>query len=313
MKIQLKKLIASYDANVRFADNYGNIRELADNILAKGIIQPLIVEKDGESYSIISGHRRFAALNLLLSEGAIKESETVNCVVESYANELDRVAGKLLANDGTPITPNEWAAEIGRLSETGANVSEIAKALGKSEGYVNSLKKVWAAMDEAAKATIKSGKVSMSLAIVMTKESENPKLASLGVQIASVAKDVVLSKGETVSDNVLGKAVIQTTKTLIDKATNGQTMSGDAIGSDILANILNIKTSVKAANKARKDVLSESDVMPKRTLENFLESFIHKASKEQSELINELMLCYEQGFEIEKAIEQINKLKKQTL
>ena len=138
--IHLKHITAHYGQNVRFEDNYGDVAELANNILLKGLIQPLIVEQQGDVYNVISGHRRFAALNLLLNDGKIDETYNVNCLVETYKSEIDRTAAKLLANDGQPLSPDEWAAEIGRLSETGESVKAIAKALGKSETYVKQLK-----------------------------------------------------------------------------------------------------------------------------------------------------------------------------
>lgn len=310
--IPLNKLCADYGANVRFEANYGNIEDLADNIKAKGLIQPLIVEKSENSYSIISGHRRFAAFNLLVERGDILNTELVSCLVQSYANELERTAGKLLANDGQPLTSDEWAAEIGRLSETGASVVDIAKALGKSEGYVSTLKTAWGKMDENARNVLKQGKVSMSLAIVMGKQTANSKLASLGVQIASIAKDVVAQNGESVSDNVLGKAVIQTTQKLIDKAKFGQTMSGEAIGADVLANIQTVKKAVSASNKARKQVLDASEG---KDIASFLDGLIEAMNESPKmgmvkDVLNEVLLSFEQGLSYEETIQAIYTLNK---
>jgi ParB/RepB/Spo0J family partition protein len=310
--IHLKHLNAHYGQNVRFEDNYGDVAELANNILLKGLIQPLIVEQQGDVYNIISGHRRFAALNLLLNDGKIDENYNVNCLVETYKSEIDRTAAKLLANDGQPLSPDEWAAEIGRLSETGASVVDIAKALGKSEGYVSTLKTAWSKMDENARDVLKKGKVSMSLAIVMGKQTANSKLASLGVQIASIAKDVVAQNGENVSDNVLGKAVIQTTQKLIDKAKFGQTMSGEAIGADVLANIQTVKKAVSASNKARKHVLEASEG---KDISSFLDGLIEAMNESPKmgmvkDVLNEVMLSFEQGLSYEETIQSIYTLNK---
>ncbi len=44
--------------------NENALRELADSIKEHGIIEPLVVAKDGENYIIVSGMRRLAAAKL---------------------------------------------------------------------------------------------------------------------------------------------------------------------------------------------------------------------------------------------------------
>ena len=187
-QIAIFQINANYSDNVRFEGNYGDISELADNINAKGLIQPLIVEQtDDDTYVIISGHRRYAAMNMLIDRGVWDDNYLVNCIVQQYENELERAASKLLTNDSQPLSPDEWAAEIGRLAELGNDVRVIAYALGKSEQYVSSMHKTWSAMSEDARKVIRAGQVSMTLAALMAKKAVNDRMASLSVQIAAVA------------------------------------------------------------------------------------------------------------------------------
>ena len=51
------------------------IPDLAANIELCGLQQPLRVRKDGDAYRIVSGHRRRAALELLLKDGAKRALE----------------------------------------------------------------------------------------------------------------------------------------------------------------------------------------------------------------------------------------------
>lgn len=307
--IHLKHITAHYGQNVRFEDNYGDVAELANNILLKGLIQPLIVEQTGDVYNVISGHRRFAALNLLLNDGKIDENYNVNCLVETYKSEIDRTAAKLLANDGQPLSPDEWAAEIGRLSETGESVKAIAKALGKSEAYVKQLKNTWLSMDENARNVIKTGKVSMSLAICLTQQAINPKIASLGVQIAAAAKESCTG----VSDKVVSQAVINTTNELMENAKQGVSMSGNAIGASLLNNIENVKRANVAANKARKQAFDdEMECKPVTNVETFLEGLIEAMEgetgcKELSAFVNEIMFCYEQRLDAKECVKILTK------
>jgi ParB family chromosome partitioning protein len=319
-QISLSALSAEYGKNVRFAENYGNIAELAESILAKGLIQPLIVEQSDESYNILSGHRRYAALNLLLNEGKIDASYKVACIIQVCASDVERAAVKLLANDGQPLTPYEWAAEVVRLSDAGYTVSEISKVLAKSSGYVNSLLDTWKGLNDAAKKQVVSGKVSMSLAIAMKKDSASDKLASLGVQVAAAAKEVVNQSGEYVSDKVLSAAVVETTKKIVDAAASGVSMGGGAIGADVLANIAKVKELNKQASVAAKKVLSGVNVPEKQdnSLQGFIEALIEAMKQDNrtanlSSVLNDVLLCFEQGMEVTESIETIVKLnKKQT-
>lgn len=307
--IALKLLGAEYGKNVRFAENYGNIDELAYSILEKGVLQPLIVEDSEKCFNILSGHRRYAALNLLLEQGKIDSDYKVPCIVQTCANDIERTAIKLLANDGQPLTPYEWAAEVVRLSDAGYTGVEIAKALGKSEVYVSQLRKTWAALSADAQKQVVNGKVSMSLAIAISKESPNDKISSIAVSLSAAAKDLLDERKEKVSDKVLSAAVIDTVNEVVKNASNGVSMSSDAIGSAVLANIVKVKAKSEKAREVSKAVMNDC-VSALPDFKNWLDGLIEglKSDKDcgvAGALIDELLFCYEQGFEIEAVIENL--------
>ena len=58
-----------------------DVSQLKDSIEMQGLLQPLIVKCDGDDkYVLISGHRRFKAIQLLRAEGS-KKYDTVPCRV----------------------------------------------------------------------------------------------------------------------------------------------------------------------------------------------------------------------------------------
>ena len=57
------------------------IDELAANIELIGLQQPIRVRKDGDGYIIVSGHRRSAALRLLVEDGQKRFAEAP-CIIE---------------------------------------------------------------------------------------------------------------------------------------------------------------------------------------------------------------------------------------
>lgn len=308
-QIKISQLRADYGANVRFADNYGDISDLANNIQAKGLLVPLTVESlpDG-SFGIISGHRRFAALQMLIAQGAMTDADQVLCTVESYSSELERAAGKLLANDGQALTPDEWAAEIGRLAESIKSASpgsdfiqQIAQCLGKRPEYVSDKYQTWSKLDTKARGIIQSGKVGMTLAGLIARKSESDKIASLGVQLASAAKEKVKEAGQTVSDAVIADAVLKTKDKLIQVAQTGQQMTGAAIGADLLANILQAKAANKAGASAKAAVKAG-----KVSFETYIHELIQAAGVGANrDLLSQLVKCYRNETEASEALRMI--------
>ncbi len=68
--IPLNKLTA-WEGNVRKTQNKG-IDELAASIAAHGLLQSLVVRKDGKKFAVVAGNRRLAALASLLKAGKIE-------------------------------------------------------------------------------------------------------------------------------------------------------------------------------------------------------------------------------------------------
>ena len=310
-KVKVKDLAAEYGANIRFADNYGNIQELADNIAAKGILVPLSVEKQGDKYGIISGHRRYAALQFLLNEGRIKEDFEVLVTVDSYASDLDRSAAKLLSNDGQAITPDEWAAEIARLSgilkkDGNKNwVSDIATSLGKRPEYVQQMADTWAKMGVGARKALQDGKVGMSLAVLISQRTASDKLASLSVEIAAAAKENLKAGAVKVSDAVIAEAVTMTTDKVVKDSQKGIPVSGAVIGAEILANIQRVKDAQKVASIASKAAKTQSLNGQTLSLGDFMRNLASETGGKTGELIVKILSLHQSGASIDEAKKQL--------
>ena len=99
---------------------------LKDNIEEFQLSQPLVVKKnDDNSYTILSGHRRFKACRKLFEEGKnlyFFDKEFINqipCVVDSriYANEDDEFLAIVSSNASRVLTADERKAIYIRLKE----------------------------------------------------------------------------------------------------------------------------------------------------------------------------------------------------
>lgn len=109
------------------------LRELADSIRANGIIQPLIVRKNGDRYELIAGERRWRAARLA-------ELGMVPVVVQDVAD------GKLLEVSlieniqREDLNPIEVAHAYDRLArEHGLSHEEIGKRTGKDRPTITNM------------------------------------------------------------------------------------------------------------------------------------------------------------------------------
>lgn len=106
------------------------LQELADSIKQHGIVQPLIVAKNGSEYIIIAGERRFKAAQLVgLSE--------VPAIVRSFGDQ-EKLEISLIENvQREDLAKLELAAAYLRLhDEFNLDYKEIGRQVGKSESAV---------------------------------------------------------------------------------------------------------------------------------------------------------------------------------
>ena len=107
-----------------------SVNELIESIKQVGIIEPLIVRKDGENYEVIAGHRRLTAARFA---GLMM----IPCVVR---NEMGLEAEVLKIHENlarSEINAVDWAKHLTNLKEQyKLSTAEIANMLGMSESWV---------------------------------------------------------------------------------------------------------------------------------------------------------------------------------
>ena len=106
------------------------IRELAINIQAQGLLQPLVVRPLNGRYEIIAGHRRLLALNQL---GQIEAMCHIKDVSEKEVA-ISRASENLSRVDMTPIEEAKTYMDL--RDSFGMQIEEIADKMGISPGTV---------------------------------------------------------------------------------------------------------------------------------------------------------------------------------
>lgn len=109
--------------------------ELADSIREKGVLQPLLVEREGEFYSIVAGERRLRAAK----KAGLKE---IPVLVRNFSQH-EKLEVALIENiQREDLTPVEEAKAYEQLIElSGLSQEEVARRVGKKRSTIaNSLR-----------------------------------------------------------------------------------------------------------------------------------------------------------------------------
>lgn len=154
------------------------IELLADDIEREGLKHNLVVAKDPSTgcYEVKSGHRRLAAIELLIKEKRIKNTK-IPCIVDGEKTEAENEFDLIMLNaTQRKYTDAETMSEYERLSETlkalkneGKGLSgrirdNIATLLGVSNGQVGKLDNIKNNAAVEVKEAVKSGEMSISTA-----------------------------------------------------------------------------------------------------------------------------------------------------
>lgn len=133
------------------------IRELAESIKERGLLQPIIVHPKGDRFGIIAGDRRYLAHELL-------GSKKIMCRIRDVSDAeiiIDRAIENLQREDLTPI--EEAYIYVDLRASKGMSIEEISKVVSKSCGIVERRMAILK-MPESFQKAIHEGKVSLSVA-----------------------------------------------------------------------------------------------------------------------------------------------------
>lgn len=122
------------------------LQELAKSIERYGVLQPLVVTKKGDRYTIIAGERRWRA-------SRIAKLKKLPVIVRSH-KELEQLEIALIENvQRVDLSPLEQAASIQRLHDQfSLSYGEIAERLGKATPTINNTVRLMQLPKEAQEA-----------------------------------------------------------------------------------------------------------------------------------------------------------------
>lgn len=216
---------------IKEADKNRELRDIegmAEDLLADGIEHNLLVrpikDNDVYNYELVAGHRRFAAINMLIDQGH-KEFKYVPCKIEEM-DDLDAARRKILNNLQTdPYTPAEYLSCIEELRhvfnerkkqgiELKGRIRElIAEEVGLKSSQVGVYEKVINNAIPEVRKKIEEGELTISAAaelsslddeeqLMFIEENDDLSLKTIKEHKQSQDKEIVPVSG-TIDDEVI--------------------------------------------------------------------------------------------------------------
>lgn len=164
--------IAPNESQPRKTFNKEKLEELARSIKTHGVIQPIVVRKQGSHYEVVAGERRWRAARIAgLSE--------VPCIVRELTDEQNMLVAIIENVQREDLNPIEEARGIRAMIEDyELTQDEVAKAVSKSRPYItNALRML--KLPDAILDMVSAGKLSAghARAILSAKEEEQTEIA----------------------------------------------------------------------------------------------------------------------------------------
>jgi ParB family chromosome partitioning protein len=141
LEVQLGKITVKNQVRTKFDDE--SLRELSENIKANGLIQPLVIHREGSHFVLLCGERRFRAMNLIkmdkapcyVLEGKTEEELMAIQFSENSSREelhyIDKADGIYHYHVATKATERKIQADLG-ISKTEVHRGIILAKLPKS-------------------------------------------------------------------------------------------------------------------------------------------------------------------------------------
>jgi ParB family chromosome partitioning protein len=154
------------------------LAELTESIKAQGVLQPVLVRKEGQGYKLIAGERRWRAAQ---AAGLKEVPALVREVTEAQAFELALVENL----QRTDLNPIEEAEGYQRLQEDFKLTQEqISQRVGKERSTVANALRLLALPDDV-KEMVADGTLSMGHARALLGVPRLPELQALAAQVAA--------------------------------------------------------------------------------------------------------------------------------
>lgn len=222
-----------------------SIVELSESIKKHGLLQPVLVIKNGDGYMLIAGERRFRAVKL-------SGSKTIKAIVADLDKTKIRELALIENIQRENLNPIDLAHSLKELiEEYGITHEELSDIVKKSRSYVtNSLRLL--NLSEFTQGQVSEGKISYGHAKILVglEEIEQKKIVNtiIGQKLSVRETEELVSKLKNSIANKKSSKTIETSRLQLKKLS-------DEIEKKYSINVKSTKNSVtlKFANQSEVD------------------------------------------------------------
>lgn len=145
LELDIEKVVRNED-QPRKEFNPEALQELADSIAEHGVLQPIVVVKQGDKYQIVAGERRWRASKLA-------GKDTIPAIIRTL-DDQNRLELSIIENaQREDLNPIELATAYAKLKEQfNLSNTDIAKRVGKSTSSITNTMRLLKLPDEAKRA-----------------------------------------------------------------------------------------------------------------------------------------------------------------
>ena len=183
--------IDQLDANEANFYDVSNLDTLADSIAMDGLQQPLVVTAgEGGRYTVLSGHRRRAAIRKLVEEDGREDLRRVPCLVKTYQSQALAELQLIMANSTARVlTPAEVMHQAKRMEDLlyqlkeegysfpGRMRAQVAEACQVSESKLARLKVIRDKLIDPWMAKFEAGEVSEDVAYTIAQMGQDYQIS----------------------------------------------------------------------------------------------------------------------------------------
>jgi|TARA_R100000365_G_C2745164_1_gene73950 ParB family chromosome partitioning protein len=211
--------------NMRHGRKAPDISDIYPSIKSRGVLQTMLVRKEGSKYGVVAGRRRFFALKRLAKETG--KAQKAPCLVMQSGDDIAALEATLVENT-THLPADEFLQYdvFARLASKGETVTVIAERFGVTELMVRRVLALTALTDDIKalyRAEIIDKRTLYALTLA-TKEQQEDWLTLLN------AEDEYAPRGEQLKDWLTGGGRITTDKALFDLEAYDGTVLTDLFG-----------------------------------------------------------------------------------
>lgn len=129
-EIELKEIVEP-SVKIRSMIDDLKLKDLADSILLIGLMQPILVSRNGKKFEVIVGHRRFLACKRL----GMKKISALVVTDRGASADVMKLHENLVREDINVVDEAKYLQSV--MKRKNIKQNELAKVIGRTAGYVS--------------------------------------------------------------------------------------------------------------------------------------------------------------------------------